>query len=393
MSGALLEFRIWNAPVFAAFVIGVGLRVFLIAVTPVGGVSTPGRISSYNDELAHAQYAMSILAHNALPKQVEAVDVKDALTHGCYENYQPPLYYSILALTAKAIGCADKEDLVRLGRFLGLVLLVGMLGVFVLIGREVRSEPFAISGGLIFLALNGVIVRFTSTVGNDPLFWLAAGGMLLFTLRIHRQPKNWKEWLGFALCCILGIYAKLSTLVVLPILLCEPLVARTLRSWLNVFAVLLLIFLCTLPVWQRNVHEFGSVFPLTAGFGQPTWRVPDLAAFAFAVRSVVFPWTEFWKGIEGAVLMLPMLYILARGCILQSGWRTLIEWKPLGALMMLAAAAFVWLNLRYNQAESRYLFAAWPSLIFLGIGKRAVVGGLWSLLVVLSLPYLLFILP
>jgi len=243
------------------------------------------------------------------------------------------------------------------------------------------------------VALNGIFVRFTSTAGNDPMFWLAVGGMLLFALRIHGDPGNWRAWAGFALCAVLGIYTKLATLIVMPVLLLEPLGLRSRRALLNALLLLSLIALCTLPIWWRNVHEFGSVVPLGAGFGQPAWRFPTLSSLAFAVRSFVFPWTEYWKSIGGMVLMLPALYVLARGCILRSGWRILVEHKPVGLLMVAAIVSFLWLNLRYDQAESRYLCAAWPSLIMLGIGKRNTQQGLWLLFVVLLLPYVLFVLP
>jgi hypothetical protein len=388
-----IKSRIWNSPVVTALIIGLGLRIFLALATPVGGASVPGRISSYDDELAHAQYAMYIIQNSALPTHVEAIDAESALLHGQYENYQPPLYYSMLALLAEMLGCADHTSLIVLGRFLGLVFFTGILCVFVLLGQQISAEPLVVSGGLIFLALNGVMVRFTSTVGNDPLFWLAAGGMLLFTARIHRHPGSWKEWVGILLCGVVGVYAKLTTLVVLPILLIESLAIRTRRAWVNTLIVLLLIFVCSFPVWQRNIHEFGSAVPLAAGFGQPVWRIPTLTSLVFTVRSFVFPWTEFWKGLTGAALMLPVLYVLARGAILKSGWRTLIAWKFLGVFIISSAAAFLWLNLHYNQAESRYLFAAWPALTFLGIGKRITMRGLWLLLIVLLLPYILFILP
>lgn len=384
---------IWNAPVLAAVFIGLVLRVSFALLTPIGSPSVPGVLSSYNDEFAHANYVMHILTHGDLPRQVESIQGNGALERGDYENYQPPLYYLLDAAIGKLVGARDLIQIVRIGRFIGIILSVGIALVFLRIAHALAvSEAFA-PAGLILIALNGVFVCFTSTLGNEPLFWLLAGGMILIALRMWQEGLRATHWMTFTVLAILAVYTKLTAVLLLPL----PL-ATLARRWnprllLALAAMYCLILACVLPLCLRNVHEFGSLLPLNAGFGTPAWRLPHFSTAIYALRSFIFPWSEFWHGLTGLLFLLPFCFYGTWTLIYRCGWRQLASQPVLFAALAITLALYLWLNTRYDQAEGRYLFAAWPALQLALIGRPRSKFDLWLLFAVSLWPYALFIVP
>jgi len=121
--------------------------------------------------------------------------------------------------------------------------------------------------------------------------------------------------------------------------------------------------------------------------------VPDLATAVYAFRSFIFPWSEFWNGAVGLLFMLPFAAFALWSLLFRSGWRSLVSQPVLFSALVIVAASFLWLNSRYDQAEGRYLFAAWPALILPLTGKPGGKWNLWLLLLCLLLPYTLMIIP
>jgi hypothetical protein len=384
---------LWTAPVLIAILCGLTLRIVLALLTPVSGAALPGVLSAYNDELAHANYALHVLQSGSLPPQVESIQGTGALERGRFENYQPPLYYMLVAGLGKAFSITRLEDLVLVGRFLGIFLFLGLLWIAVLISRAASLDNRFTGAALIFVALSGVFVRYTSLLGNEPLFWLFAGGMILITIRMWQDGFRLAHWMTFAALSCLAIYTKLTAVLLLPL----PVLALA-HHWkprltVSLAGLYCIILVCVFPLWLRNFYSFGSLLPLNAGFGDPSWRMPNLSTAIYAARSFIFPWSEFWHGLLGLLFMLPFCIFAIHALIYREGWRTLVSQPVLFAVLVIAVGSFLWLNTRYDQAEGRYLFTAWPALHILLLGRPRATSDQWVLLAVLLLPYSLFILP
>jgi hypothetical protein len=197
----------------------------------------------------------------------------------------------------------------------------------------------------------------------------------------------------FAAFAIVGLYTKLTTLIFLPL----PFLAlshRGPRRWIaQCAAVTLLVLAASIPVWWRNVHSFGSLLPLDAGFGAAQWRLPSLMSAGYALRSFFFPWPELWRGAAGLALMAPLMLVTCGAILSPARWRSLRRAPVLLAALLLAFIAYLGLNLRYDQAEARYLFAAWPALaVLLSVPLRTEIAR-WLLLLACLLPYALMLLP
>jgi hypothetical protein len=384
---------VWLPPAIAAVMIGLCIRVVLLFVTPVESDQCAGHLSSYNDEIAHINYVKYILENHRLPGQIESIQAPSALSRGFYENYQPPLYYTLVAGIGNILGCSSVYGLAILGRTVALLTSLACLWIIHCIADVLHLSAFQRAAVFIFWALNGVLVRFTTTVGNDALFWTLCGGLLLAALKLNHSDRFKRNILLFAALCIMALYTKLSALLLLPL----PFIAlrhqRSFRVLMSLAAVYVVIFFATLPIWLRNVHTFGSIIPLESGFGAAVLRFPNLFDAAYVVRSLIFPWHELWYGIVGLILMTPILCAMLWSLVSRDNRRLFVRTPVICAAALIVLLAYVWLNLRYDQAEARYLFAAWPVLA-VGFSRFPLYPAvLWILIIVYLLPYTLMLLP
>jgi hypothetical protein len=384
----------WRAPVVVALAAGFALRLYLAFATPVGGASVPGKLSSYNDELAHVHYIERVAQTGKLPSHVESIQGDNALAEGHYENYQPPLYYVGGAKLARVFGFHGTDQFTWAGRLINLPLFAALLMLWLAIGAEARLKSAHVDGALIFLALSGIAVRFTSTASNDTLFWVIAGAMIWTALRMWNAETSGRHLLLFALLAVAGLYTKLTVLLLLPLPLLMLWKSRHLGLIIGLLLMYGFIGIVTGPLWMRNVAEFGSWMPLNAGFGAPEYAIPPWEAVTYAIRSFVFPWSEFWRGWMGLALMLPAVLLMALSAVSPPIWRSWRTQPVTPVALALAFLAFVWLNVQYRQAEARYLFAAWPALaMMVSQPVRDSEGGLWLFLIALLLPYGMFLIP
>lgn len=375
-----------------AVVFGLALRILFLVATPIAGASFPGKLSSYNDEIAHANYTSYLLSHHALPEQIEPIDSPGALQRGSYENYQPPLYYLLHALISAMLPVQDAEAIVCSGRILSLLFGILLLPVFLLMARDLKLSSIEITAGIVFLSLSGVLIRFQTTCSNDSLFWLLIGLSYWTVLRLQQSDFSLRNWACFVLLVALALYTKLSALLLLPLPLLFILRQRTGKVLLQWGLSILAILLLTLPVWIRNLNSFGGLLPLQSGFGTPAWRLPDFSSILYSYRSLVFPWSEFWQGGTGLLLMsIPIILIVFLRYRNLSRQSRKSEFTVFIFGFVLSLLAFIWLNLRYDQAEARYLFAAWPALTLFVARSVYDAGHLWHVSGVLLLPYLLFL--
>jgi hypothetical protein len=333
-------------------------------------------------------YSFHLLHHRSLPTNAAPITESGCVIEPSFENYQPPLYYILHALALKSV---PNVNPLHVGRLLSLLFGIATIFIAWRILLLLNFSELQRGGALLFMSLSGVLVRFQSCVTNDSLFWLLVGLGVYAVIKISERPVSEEYWTLFAVVAIAALYTKLTSLLLLALPL--ALLRRdSSRAFIFRYAVfIILIVIATLPVWWRNISQFGGLFPLASGFGEPELRLPPLEFLTYSIRSFIFPWSEFWQNWLGLVLMTPLLAIIAYG-LLQRLKRSPGKLAPLHLLAALSFCAFLWLNFQYHQAEGRYLFSAWPFLMllpaaFVSSQKRAAI-----LFVALLLPYSLFLL-
>lgn len=362
-------------------------------MTPFEGRSAAGILSAYNDEHAHIQYVNFLLENKSLPGHVESISADGALERGLFEYYQSPAYYIVSAGTCLALNIRDRGGIARICRLLSLAFSLLLIPMIIALGREFEWNLLQYAAGMVFWALNGVLVRFSVIASNDSMFWLALGGLFLCLFRMSKSNIPNRD---FSVCCLLfvaAIYIKLTAVIFLPLLFWVAW-----RRWsafafpISALAYLGIIAL-TFPIWYRNYAVFQSLLPLSAGFGPPNLHWPGYSEIAFAIRSFYFPWQEFWNGEIGLAILFPLA--LLNACTLFANLKNVAEtsYQVPGIAGGLAIAAFIGLNMYYAQSEARYIFAAWPSLILLLTPRRNTKYVFHLLLVASLLPYTLFLIP
>ncbi|MCB1059566.1 MAG: hypothetical protein KDB65_05005 [Calditrichaeota bacterium] len=378
-----------KAAVVAALLIGLVLRVAFLIETPFNQPEQPGRLSAYNDEAAHVGFTKHILETGSLPRHAAAIT---SVTHGelpTFENYQSPLYYIIHASICKALEISESKTVALVGRALSLLfmLLLFLVGIKItsVLGRglDVRTTSlFAV-----FLALSGVFVRFSTQAGNELLAWLAIGWMTWAYLE-HERYTSARNLAWLMIAFILGLYIKLSVLLVFPLIVLAIRRCRATSTSRSLIGAAYLVIGVT-PLALYNYFTFGSVIPLAAGFGESSFRIPGFESLFYAARSAVFPWSELWQHWKGLLLFTPALAVVVG--VVSGIFASVRDSKWALPIFSVVLAGYVWLNFRYNQAEARYLFAAWPAFL-IGI-EHSFVRRMspWLLAAVLLIPYTLFV--
>lgn len=368
-------------------VCGAAIRLYLLHVTPYNAPSTPRKLSAYNDEPAHVSYTMHILQEGSLPRNAQPITSDWALEEPTFENYQSPIYYLIHATLCYLCGIHSETGVKCVGRMLSLLCMIGITWIAFAIARHFGFQSTDTLLLLVLLALSGVLVRFSVLSGNEAMAWLASGGVCLAYLR-NKARRTHRTLYSMVFLFVIGVYVKLSILVLTPLV-----VLGILDSWGRsgraafVSVVLMLTFL--IPLAARNASLFGGLIPLSVGFGEPSWRLPNVDTLLYCARSSIFPWSEFWQNWKGLVLMLPAIVLLSTLFIVGLRNVNVLDWRAIviGSTLL----SFVFLNIRYDQAEGRYLFIAWPAVVSLvpSLPKRLRSWPIW--LVAFMIPYLLFV--
>jgi len=383
--------------VLVAAIIGIALRVLFLFLAPFdkGQETRDAKLLPYNDERAHYNYIVHIIEKKTLP--VSSLSIKKGFenTQTSFESYQPPLYYLIAAPAVALWQSIDSNTGYLAARIISLLFGILLLPIAYLIALQLGLSRIIAGSSLIVTSLLGSMVRYSALVSNESLCWFFAGLIVYFWLRIEAESSSKRYLLFWTLALTAGLYTKFSILLLAPLPLILNLVKKEWRKsaiWLGLLAVAAIL---SAPVWLRNIQIFGSILPLSAGFGSPDVEPASLiSVLSYALRSFIFPWQEFWGGPLGGILIL----VLAIACAILivyslSEYRTV---KPILNYFLLLFASifgFIWLNMHYFQAEGRYLLIAWPAwILLLAIGGRTRrTQGI--LFVLILLPYLLFLVP
>jgi hypothetical protein len=376
--------EIFSLPVLLALVISIALKIGLIVLTPVGVASSAVNLSSYNDELAHVHYSSHLLETASLPAQSEAIDVAGAIARAEFENYQPPLYYALTAGLCKVARIRSAKGIALIARVLNLLLSLCCAVIGIALARRSGLSVSAAGAGLIVISLNGCFIRFGSTATNDMLLWCASGLLFLLTLRWIEDSSlgTVLQWITVA---VIGLYTKLSIIVLFP-LLTLILFRKKSRGIVAVSLALFIPLVLALPLWYRNLTQFGSLLPLSAGFGTPHFRLPGLETWIHAARSFFDPYQELWHERIDIALMVPLLLFFLLTLSSMRGWPSRFR-RPLIFAALLSLSAFTLLNMNYSQAEAKYLFVSWPAwMFFFAMPALAAPRGHWLLLGASLLP-------
>ena len=380
---------------FIAVLIGAVLRIIFLLTAPLEGDAVEGRLSAYNDEYAHFNYITYLVEHHQLPESSASIRDNATGAVATFENYQPPLYYLVCALPVALWQTAGWPRSYLAARMVSLLASMALLPLIFLITLAFGLDRSVAAGSVIVTSILGSLVRFSSLVSNDTLCWLFSGLAIYFWLRSERESPARLTMLLWCLSMIAGLFTKLSVLLLLPLPLLYSLLRGNWRQSLKWLVWTVIVIFATLPIWIRNVQIFGALFPLSAGFGKSGIESgPILSVLAYAARSFLFPWQEFWGGWPGSLLLLSIVLVCMYLTISSSEQFKKLREPILFCLLMLAGiCGFAWLNLHYFQAEGRYLLSTWPVwAMIIGVAGRSMTRQ-WILFGTLLSPYLLFLIP
>jgi 4-amino-4-deoxy-L-arabinose transferase-like glycosyltransferase len=381
--------------VFVAISVGIVLRLTFLLFAPLDGDSTEGELSAYNDERAHFNYITYLLEHRCLPGVGGSIRDDSNGSAATYENYQPPLYYLVCAPAVSLWQTMDWPRSCLAARLVSLLAGIALLPIAYGIALAFGLSRSVAAGSMIVISILGSFVRFSSLVSNDTFCWLFAGLAIFFWLRAEHEPTRRLHPFLWCLFVSIGLYSKLSILLLVPLPILHSVLERNWKRSLKWLAWTIMAILFTLPIWIRNMQIFGSLFPLSAGFGMPGIESASLMSIiAYAVRSFIFPWQEFWGGWPGSLLLLVVILACVSLVIFsREQLKRLCNNRIFVLLLLMGIAGFAWLNLNYFQAEGRYLLISWPTWAIIIAGETKTIARQWILLGILLSPYLLFLFP
>jgi len=348
-----------------------------------------------------------------------------------YESYQPPLYY----LSATPLFLLTGGNLLALrlyNVFLGAITLLLLYRCLELV---FPTKPLIGVTAVAFVAMLPMLVAVTAAVNNDVLAYLLLIATLLALLHwTHDQfyatkgpvsgrgeRRQRRQLLLIGILIGLGMLTKIYAYVMLPI----SVLAVGLVIWLQprvggqcafqpdrshfllairrVFYVIIPALLLPLPMWIRNIRNYGAWDLLglvrhdQVVFGQPTtaeW-IDQFGWIAFGERALGFTFQSFW-GVFGwmgvfmdgrvytalliftGVIFLGLLWAVVR--MISGPPDTDMDlfqiWvQGLFALILLAVfASYFWYNVKFVQHQGRYLFwGLLPISTMVALGWREVL--------------------
>ncbi|HMD68508.1 MAG TPA: glycosyltransferase family 39 protein [Chitinivibrionales bacterium] len=358
--------------------VAIGIRlVYVVLLPPSQTVSF--RLEGLNDEASHLNYVHYLAQHRSFPVQRHHAREKDAFAVNEFEYYQAPLYYVIGAGLELVVGKANTLLACRL-----LSFLFGVLSLLVIrrIFSAASLSAAAGNGAMLFAAHFPTHAYFCSAASNDSMSWLIA---LLMTLELVRMCSSsdasrtrspLRAGAYFGLLLGIGMLTKASLFLFAP-------VAAGVFVWLffgrrepgrlyALVAMLCVAAVCAGPWYLRNLRVYGSLFAFGVGNGPPQFFLFAPEQFVRFVKIAVYC---FWfpmqhvppSHVVAAILGFELLvlgvnawlfakYVLAK--------KTLALWETvLGCLLLLNLAAYINYNLRWDNADGRFLFPSLAALL------------------------------
>ena len=357
------------------------------------------------DEGPHGGYIGRIVEQHRLP-------VFDPTDRANYEAHQPPLYY-VLGVPFYLLGrMPDPAEMVRL-----LSLILGALSILV-IYRAVRTafpdEPGLGIAAAGFTALLPTHVMLSSSVSNDILVELVFGlGLLLMTgMALRGVTLTRSLMLGVVLG--LGLLTKTTCLILFPVALLAYLISarRATGTALVHFSIALAMSLIIGGWWLlRNNHLYGD--PLAASqfaqaFAHTTkpeyWLSRGFTPFSYVVLVIVWTFCGFWGVFGHMKVFMPawsyvglavvsvVVKIGALGAILRRNDQRRGILVLYNVVLLLVVVAFIGFNVKYFQAQGRYLYPAiLPISAYWALGIRRLLPERiweWTPFIAIAVPFL-----
>jgi len=360
------------------------------------------------DERAHLAYVEHLATKHALP-------IFDAGLQG-YEAHQPPLYYALAAPAYWLAAGHGQAAAMYAVRVVSALIGAGVIYVLFLVGRcvfpDVGSAQVATAAVGAFVPMH---VALFAAVSNDGLLVLFATLVLYLSLRAVGEGLSPGRAALLGVVLGLGLLTKTAILPFAAVALVAVVVGMRRAEGLVWVVVgkrlgLLVGAAVLLSGWWlvRNVALYGD--PLALGrFVEAFSRSAHppsyfgeyglLSAWQFRLLFVLLTHFGFW-GIFGNLeeYMPWWFYGLGAGLALLAvfglvGLRR-AAWRPRGEHLLLLAlaaalvvASYLGFNMRFFQAQARYLFPAMGAYAcFAVMGWRALLGERWgNVLVVVAL--------
>lgn len=353
--------------------------------TPIPDVGAP-------DERQHANYVKHLLDGKGFPVLVPgSPDLGENI-----ENHQPPLYYLLEMAWCKTLGVdPTNPDQGFWPRFLNtLIGLATLCGVYYGAKWGGFDETVAL-GATVFAGLMPMSIALHSAVNNDPLLFCTCTWALAFTVRALADEDVVSMLLAGAFFG-LGMLTKTTALALVFVFAAAGLVAWRRKGifagtqWLAMAGLGLLI---ASPWLVRNLNVYHEPFatkvfmetftgnPMTGGMmemaGGPLTYWLNWFLF-WTLRSFVgaFGYSDVFlfenlgaeKSASLYTAILVVFLFVAIGPLLapRMGQPSKVEyprprasyWVPATTLLIVVALLYLGFNLRYFQAQARYLYPA-----------------------------------
>ncbi len=342
------------------------------------------------DEETHWQYARYVHDHWRIPLYGPAM----------WEGNQPPLYYWIIAPTARSFVLPLPERFVDVsGNFIfpcaprfyndcisdfrkywplrSARILTALLSVVTVLFTYLTAYEATGSclTGILAGSLTALLPQFTfrgMNLSNDAMVATTSAIATYFLVLLIRRDFSWSNGCFASLSVAAAILSKLNALIFLPMLLFVLISGPS--SWKVKFkhtSVLLITFIFILPWLIRNRILYGDIFAseamLTAvpifidkkSIMSPYFRhfFPEQFAKSFVgvfggMNVYMSDWVYGIFAITAVVALIGFAMAVVRRVI------DLRLAVILCALPLLATAEAVWLNLTVSQPQGRYLFPA-----------------------------------
>jgi|CXWL01.1.fsa_nt_gi 4-amino-4-deoxy-L-arabinose transferase-like glycosyltransferase len=372
------------------------------------------------DERQHVNYILHLVRGEGFP----VLDPKDPNLGENYQAHQPPLYFMLASLPARAVA---PETLEQPGgywlRFLNCMIgVMTVIGVFLLAFWSTKRDDIALLAAA-FSALLPMHIALNGAISNDPLLFCLCTWTLAFCSLGVQQ--GWCQGIAIRIGLLAGLamLTKTTAIALTPIIALSLLANHKIWKPSNSFRLALSTFLVLFAVaglwWLRNLNLYGDPFAMKA-FNAAFVNSPQASAFINELGAYTY-WTQ-WVGwwtmrsfvgtfgymdiflpnfLYGIALLIFLVCWTLGGLrskeLVQSKWQSGMLYGFMGLVVLL----FVRFNLQYFQGQARYLLPAiGPIAILFSLGWQSAFAKLprWNLAVLVSIflalnLYVLSILP
>jgi hypothetical protein len=365
------------------------------------------------DESAHLKYVQWLAEHRSFP--VLETGAERARQDAGYEAHQPPLYYLLAA--PGYLACRSRPELAPyVPRALNILLsLIVIAAVYRFVRELLPTQPWVGVGAAALLAFVPMHLALSASITNDILaeaFFALTLWLLARHLRREAAGQADRGPALIGLCCGLGLLTKSLCLLLLPLAWAGLALAShrgavfCARAALRKLAVVTALALLLGGPWLlRNQVRYGDPLAASAFMqafaGAPTPETimenpkAPLDPFAYVLMVVYWTYASAWGVFlreagplgGGRYIFLPGWVYVALGVVALASLGGFVRWllrarfEPwqrrtlltAALLAILVLAAFVHFNLRFFQAQGRYLFPALPvAALCLVIGFRSL---------------------